>query len=110
MTDPALSLDPALLLDALAKQSDTSGRLRLEPETIEQDLGRLVLGLAEFLRQVLESQAIRRMENGQLTADEEERLGTALMRAESAIHDLAAQFGLSPEDLSLDLGPLGRTI
>ncbi|MEM1428657.1 MAG: gas vesicle protein K [Pseudomonadota bacterium] len=83
---------------------------RLDPETVEQDLGRIVLGLMEFLRQLMELQAIRRMENGSLTAEEEERLGLTLMRAEAAIHKQAAAFGLTPEDLALDLGPLGRTI
>ena len=89
-------------LDALA--------LKLEPETVEQDLGRIVLGLMEFLRQLMELQAIRRMENGSLSEEEEERLGLTLMRAQEAIHRQAAAFGLAPEDLALDLGPLGRTI
>jgi len=85
-------------------------RLNLQPETVEQDLARLVLGLMEFLRQLMELQAIRRMEAGSLTAEEEERLGLTLMRAEAAIRDQAAAFGLAPEELSLDLGPLGRTV
>lgn len=86
------------------------GQVRLDPDTVEKDLARLVLGLMAFLRQVMELQAIRRMEAGSLTAEEEERLGTTLMRAEEALHAQAAAFGLSPADLSLDLGPLGRTI
>jgi hypothetical protein len=86
------------------------GRVHINPDTVEQDLARLVLGLMELLRQLMELQAIRKMENGELTSDPEERLGSTLMRAEKAIHDLAARFGLKPEDLSLDLGPLGRTI
>jgi hypothetical protein len=94
----------------LTGAADGAGRLRLDPDTIESDLARLVLGLMEFLRQLMELQAIRRMENGTLTADEEERVGETLMRAQGAIGDLALRFGLKPEDLSLDLGPLGRTI
>ena len=86
------------------------GRLRIDPETVEADLARLVLAIMAFLREIMELQAIRRMENGTLSAEEEEKVGTTLMRAESAIHDMAAKFGLSPNDLSLDLGPLGRTI
>ncbi|MEM9342698.1 MAG: gas vesicle protein K [Pseudomonadota bacterium] len=86
------------------------GRVSIDPDTVEQDLARLVLGLMEFLRQIMELQAIRRMENGQLTAAQEDALGTTLMRAERAIHDLAHRFGLTPADLSLDLGPLGKTI
>lgn len=86
------------------------GRVTIDPDTVEQDLARLVLGLMEFLRQIMELQAIRRMESGQLTAAQEDALGTTLMRAEAAILDLTERFGLTPADLSLDLGPLGRTI
>lgn len=85
-------------------------RLAIDPDRVEQDLARLVLGLMEFLRKLMELQALRRMEAGSLTEAQEDQLGTTLMRAEAAIHELADKFGLSPEDLSLDLGPLGRTI
>jgi len=94
----------------MARASDGAARLSLNPETIESDLARLVLGLMEFLRQLMELQAIRRMENGTLTPAEEERVGETLMRAEGAIRTLAERFGLGPDDLSLDLGPLGRTV
>ncbi len=87
-----------------------TGRVAIDPDTVEQDLAKLVLGLMEFLRQLMELQAIRKMENGHLTEDQEEQLGTTLMRAENAIYKLANQFGLKPGDLSLDLGPLGKTI
>jgi hypothetical protein len=105
----SLSVDPEEMgevLTALAK----GGHLGIDPDRVEQDLARIVLGLVEFLRQLMELQAIRRMENGTLTAEQEEEVGNTLMRAERAIHDVAASFGLSPSDLSLDLGPLGRTI
>jgi Gas vesicle protein K len=69
---------------------------------------KLVLSLIEFIRQLLERQAIRRMEARTLTDEEIERLGTALMRLEETVKDIAAQFGLSPDELNLDLGPLGR--
>lgn len=107
---PDLALDIADLREAARKLVDQDGRVRIDPERVEQDLARLVLGLMEFLRQLMELQAIRRMENGTLSPEEEELLGTTLMRAEGAIHRLAADFGLTPEELSLDLGPLGRTI
>lgn len=94
----------------LGRAADTDGRIAIDPATVEQDLARLVLGLMEFLRQLMELQAIRKMEGGQLTPEQEEKLGTTLMRAEEAILTLANQFGLKPTDLSLDLGPLGRTI
>jgi hypothetical protein len=67
-----------------------------------------VLTLVEFIRQVLERQAIRRMEANTLTAEETESVGLALMRLEQTVRDLADQFGLKPEDLNLDLGPIGK--
>lgn len=98
------------LADLLPGLAGSDGRVRIDPAHVEQDLARLVLGLMEFLRQLMELQAIRRMENGTLSAEQEELLGTTLMRAEAAIRELADGFGLSAADLSLDLGPLGRTI
>jgi hypothetical protein len=102
--------DSAELRQMLGKVSGPEGRVRINPETVEQDLARLVLGLMEFLRQLMELQAIRQMETGHLTPEQEEKLGTTLMRAQSALWDMAARFGLKPEDLALDLGPLGKTI
>jgi len=84
--------------------------LDFEPETVAEDLARILLGLMEFVRQLMELQAIRRMEAGTLSPDEEERVGLTLMRAEQAIQEQARAFGLGPADLSLDLGPLGRTV
>jgi hypothetical protein len=104
------SSSPEAALSAAATRLASRGALELDPETVEQDLARLVFGLMEFLRQLMEMQAIRRMEAGALSAEEEERLGLTLMRAEAAIAAQAAAFGLGPEDLSLDLGPLGRTV
>jgi|SRR5689334_5017415 gas vesicle protein GvpK len=84
------------------------GRIELSPENIEQGLGKLVLTLVDFLRQLLERQAIRRMEGGTLSDEEIEQMGAALMKLEGKIQELAEQFGLSPADLNIDLGPLGR--
>ena len=67
-----------------------------------------MLTLVEFIRQVLERQAIRRMEAQTLSADQTESVGLALMRLEETIRDLSDQFGLDPEDLNLNLGPLGK--
>ncbi|WP_242531269.1 gas vesicle protein K [Roseococcus thiosulfatophilus] len=83
-------------------------RLALAPENMEQDLSRLVLTLVEFLRRLLEAQAVRRMEGGGLDADEAERLGLGLMRAREAVVSLCGKLGIAPETLNLDLGPLGR--
>ena len=93
---------------AIRRLGDGEGRVALNPETVERDLARLLLALMEFLRQLMELQAIRRMERGSLTPEQEERLGETLMRAAAKIRELAAEFGLEEADLSLDLGPLGR--
>jgi translation elongation factor EF-1beta len=79
-------------------------------ETIEQGLAKLVLTLVELLRRLLERQAIRRMEGGTLTDQQVEEMGTALMKLEQKIHELTASFGLKPEDLNLDLGPIGKLL
>jgi Gas vesicle protein K len=68
----------------------------------------LVLTLVDFIRQVMERQALRRMDEGSLTPEEIERVGLALMRLEETVNDLARQAGLEPKDLNLDLGPIGR--
>ena len=83
-------------------------RIELSPENIEQGLAKLVLTLIDFLRQLLERQAIRRMEGGALSDEEIEQMGEALMKLEGKIQELADQFGISPADLNIDLGPLGR--
>lgn len=111
---PLLTLDvdqaAGALLEELEARGAGAGKLTIDPERVEQDLARLVLALMEFLRQVLELQAIRRMEAGRLTEDEEERVGATLMRARAKIIELADQFGLSEQDLQLRLGPLGRLV
>jgi len=79
-------------------------RIDLDPDDIERGLAGLVLTLVEFLRQVLERQAIRRMEGGTLSDDEVERVGLALMRLEEKIGEIAAQFGLDEDDIQLRIG------
>src|SRR5438128_7771765 len=88
----------------------TGARIDCSPENIEQGLAKLVLGLIELLRRLLERQAVRRMEGGTLNDEQIENMGQALMKLEEKIHQLAAGFGLKPEDLNLDLGPLGNTL
>jgi Gas vesicle protein K len=83
-------------------------RWNANPEDVQRSVGKLVLALAEFLRRLLERQALRRMEAGTLTPAQIEAIGLALMRLEETIRDLARGFGLSPDELNLDLGPLGR--
>ncbi|MEM7621331.1 MAG: gas vesicle protein K [Pseudomonadota bacterium] len=81
--------------------------LNINPDTVEHDLARLVLTLIEFLRRLMELQAIRRIEKGSLSVQQEEDLGMTLLRAKCEVEKLAKQFGLKMEDLRLDLGPLG---
>jgi hypothetical protein len=83
------------------------GRIDVNAEGVEQGLAQLVLTLVEFLRQLLERQAVRRMEGGSLSDEEVERVGLALMKLEEKVHLLADQFGLRPADLNINLGPLG---
>ena len=79
----------------------------VDPERVEQGLAQLVLTIVEFVRQLLERQAVRRMEGGRLTDEEVERVGLALMKLEEKVHQLADVFGLQPADLNINLGPLG---
>jgi gas vesicle protein GvpK len=85
-------------------------RIDCSPDNIEQGLARLVLSLVELLRRLLERQAIRRMEGGSLDEGKIEEMGQALMKLEAKVHELAAAFGLKPEDLNLELGPLGNLL
>lgn len=80
------------------------------PEDVERSVAQLVLALVEFLRKLMERQAIRRMEEETLTPEQVERLGSALMQLEETVHDLARRFGIPPEQLNLDLGPIGKLI
>src|SRR2546423_7862636 len=82
-------------------------RIDVNTEGVEQGLAQLVLTLVEFLRQLLERQAVRRMEGGSLTDEEVERVGLALMKLEEKVRQLADQFDLKPSDLNINLGPLG---
>lgn len=75
---------------------------------MQRAVGKLVLALAEFLRKLFERQTVRRMDAGTLTPAQIEALGLALMALEETIGEMAARFGLGPEELNLDLGPLGR--
>ncbi|MEU6880276.1 gas vesicle protein K [Streptomyces sp. NPDC046712] len=85
-------------------------RVELDPDTVERDLARLVLTVIELLRELMERQALRRVEVGDLTEEQEERLGLTLMLLEDRMGVLRDRFGLEPEDLNLDLGPLGKLL
>jgi hypothetical protein len=94
-------------LEALAKKA-APPRWNADPEDVRRSVAKLVLTLVEFIRQLLERQAIRRMDAGTLTAEQTEAVGLALMRLEETVREIGMQFGLDPEDLKLDLGPVGK--
>ena len=83
-------------------------RWNANADDVRRSVAKLVLTLVEFIRQLLERQAVRRMDAGTLTAEQTEAVGLALMRLEETVRDIGAQFGLSPDELNLDLGPVGR--
>jgi hypothetical protein len=83
-------------------------RLNTDPDKVENGLAKLVLTLIEVLRKVLEHQAVRRMEGGHLSDAEIEKLGVALLRLNDRMQDMKGIFGLTDEDLQIDLGPLGK--
>jgi hypothetical protein len=77
-----------------------------EPEDVQKSVAQLVLTIVEFLRKLMERQAIRRMEQKTLTPAEVEAVGRALMQLEKTVREIGGRFGLEPEDLTLDLGPV----
>jgi len=85
-------------------------RWNADPDDVRRSVAKLVLTLVEFIRQLLERQAIRRMDAQTLTPEQTEAVGLALMRLEETVREIGAQFGLAPEDLTLDLGPVGRLV
>jgi hypothetical protein len=81
-------------------------RISADSEVVENGLARLVLSIIELVRRLLEKQALRRMDGGNLTEDEIERLGSALMKLEEKMAEMKAVFGLADDDLNLKLGPV----
>jgi hypothetical protein len=94
----------------LERASGPSSPLRwnADPDDVQRSVAQLVLTLVEFIRKLLERQSIRRMEAGTLTDQQTEDIGRALMKLEETVVDIAARFGVLPEDLNLDLGPIGK--
>ncbi|RXS86158.1 gas vesicle protein K [Streptomyces sp. TM32] len=90
--------------------SDLTQRLKTDPETVERDLIRLVLTIVELLRQLMERTAVHRVDQGDLSADQEERIGMTLMILEDRMSELCRRYGLTMSDLNLDLGPLGSLL
>ncbi|MEA2429576.1 MAG: hypothetical protein QOI19_49 [Thermoleophilaceae bacterium] len=88
--------------------SALSGRLNADPERVERGLAQLVLAVVDLLRELMERQALRRMEGGSLDDDEVERLGVAFMKLNDRMAELKDEFELTDDDLKLSLGPLGN--
>ncbi|MEH6378624.1 gas vesicle protein K [Streptomyces sp. KLMMK] len=88
----------------------TTRRLELDEEAVERDLVTIVLTVVELLRRLMEAQALRRVELGGLSEEQEERLGLTLMLLERRMRELCAHYGLELRDLNLDLGPLGSLL
>jgi hypothetical protein len=110
----ALTISEVAKLDDLRRElernSATSSPLRwnADPDDVQRSVAQLVLTLVEFIRKLMERQAIRRMEAGTLTGQQTEDIGRALMKLEETVADIAARFGIPPEDLNIDLGPVGK--
>ncbi len=105
-----MKVDDLLAPQSSAGQRPRTGRLNLDVNDAKNGLGQLVLTLVKLLHELLERQAIRRVEAGSLSAPQIERLGLTLMRQAQEIERLRKEFGLEEEDLNLDLGPLGRLL
>jgi hypothetical protein len=85
-------------------------RVNADPEQVEKGLVQLVLTIVELLRQLMERQALRRMDQGTLSDEEIERLGETFMKLERRMEELKEHFGLEDRDLNLNLGPLGNLL
>jgi len=96
-------------VEAELRRRARASRISPEPEDVQRAVMKLVLSLVELVRKLMERQALRRVDEGTLTPEEIERVGLALMRLEETLRELCDRFGIPPEELVLDLGPLGRT-
>ncbi|MBY8883544.1 gas vesicle protein K [Streptomyces sp. PTM05] len=93
-----------------ARGSQVAQRLHTDPETVERDLIRLVLTIVELLRQLMERTALNRVDQGDLSEEQEERIGSTLMILADRMAELCERYGLTMDDLNLDLGPLGTLL
>jgi hypothetical protein len=110
--DEAKILDAVGDVESVARELDRVAtafprRVSADPENVEKGLAQLVLTLVELLRQLMERQALRRMDQGSLTEEQIERLGETFMKLEARMEELKAHFELEDRDLNLNLGPLG---
>ena len=104
-----LDLDP-FARDARRLSGALDRRVNADPESVERGLAQLVLTIVELLRQLMERQALRRVDGGTLSDEQVERLGQTFMELDRRMAELRDQFGLTEDDLNLDLGPLGKLL
>lgn len=100
----------ALLAELSEIARSLPSRIDVDPDSVGRDLGRLVLTLVELLRQVVEHQAVRRMDDPALSEEQVERMGLALLRLEQKMDEIRQVFGLASDELNIDLGPLGKLL
>ena len=111
----ALTVTEVAELDELRRELERAAggsplRWNADPDEVQRSVAQLVLTLVEFIRRLLERQAIRRMETGTLTDQQTEDIGRALMKLEETVRDLAARFGIPIDDLNRELGPAGKLL
>ena len=99
---------PQGAVSASATRSRVPSHIRIDPQNVSNGLVQLVLTLIELIRELLERQALRRIDGGSLTDEEIERLGLTFLRLSEEMDRLKQQFNLTDDDLNLDLGPLGK--
>lgn len=100
----------ALVAELAQLAEQLPSRVDVDPETVGRDLARLVLTVMELLRRVVEHQAVRRMEDPDLSEEQVEKMGTALWLLEQKMDEMKSVLGLAGEDLNIDLGPLGKVL
>ncbi len=93
-----------------ARPAEPDARIEMDRDTVERDLMKLVLTVVELLRQLMERQALRRVDAGDLDEDQEERIGLTLMLLSERMDELCERYGIEPDELNLDLGPLGSLL
>jgi hypothetical protein len=106
----AFDLLPAGPEDDGRRDGRLARRLKTDPDTVERDLMKLVLTIVELLRQLMERTALNRVDQGDLSEDQEERIGMTLMILQERMTELCDRYGLTMADLNLDLGPLGSLL
>ncbi|UMG94338.1 gas vesicle protein K [Nocardioides sp. TF02-7] len=109
MTGPATSASSGPAPEPRGRHA-LAQRMETDPDSVERDLFKLVLTIIELVRQLMEKQALRRVDEGDLTDDQVEALGLGLMKLEQAMEDLKSRYDLTTADLDIDLGPLGTLL